>query len=76
MGQGALIAADEMLYYYNQRVQMYLISYEEGKMKEQSSFKITKGTRHHFSHPVIHSGVLYLRRGDALMAFDIRDTTP
>lgn len=74
IGQGALIAADEMLYYYNQRGQMYLISYGEGKMKEQSSFKITKGTRHHFSHPVIHRGVLYQRRGDAMMAYDIRDT--
>jgi len=76
IGQGALIAADDMLYYYNQRGQMYLISYEEGKMKEKSSFKITKGTRHHFAHPVIHKGVLYQRRGDALMAYNIRETTP
>ena len=76
MGQGALIAADEMLYYYNQRGQMYLISYDGGKMKEESSFKITKGTRHHFAHPVIHHGVLYQRRGDALMAYYIRETTP
>jgi outer membrane protein assembly factor BamB len=73
IGQGAVIAADDMLYYYNQRGQMYLISYDEGKMKELSSFKITKGTRHHFSHPVIHKGVLYQRRGEALMAYDIRE---
>ena len=71
IGQGALIAADQMLYYYNQRGQMFLLSYTEGKMKEVSSFKITKGTRHHFSHPVIHQGVLYQRRGEALMAYDI-----
>ena len=71
IGQGALIAADQMLYYYNQRGQMILLSYTEGKMKEVSSFKITKGTRHHFAHPVIHNGVLYQRRGDALMAYDI-----
>ncbi|RLD69215.1 MAG: hypothetical protein DRI98_10830, partial [Bacteroidetes bacterium] len=75
IGQGALIAADQMLYYYNQRGQMILLSYIEGKMKEVSSFKITKGTRHHFSHPVIHNGVLYQRRGDALMAYDIREGT-
>jgi len=71
IGQGALIAANQMLYYYNQRGQMFLLSYTEGKMKEVSSFKITKGTRHHFSHPVIHQGVLYQRRGEALMAYDI-----
>lgn len=71
IGQGALIAADEKLYYYNQRGQMYLLSSIQGKLQELSKFKINKGTRHHFSHPVIHRGVLYQRRGDALMAFDI-----
>ena len=76
IGQGALIAADERLYYYTQRGLMYLISYTEGKLKDLSSFKITGGTRHHFSHPVIHRGVLYQRRGDALMAFDIRLPAP
>lgn len=76
IGQGALIAADENLYYYNQRGQMYLISYSRGRLNELSSFKITKGTRHHFAHPVIHQGVLYQRRGDAMMAYDIRETTP
>jgi hypothetical protein len=60
-----------MLYYYNQRGEMKLIIYDAGKLKEISSFKITKGTQHHFSHPVIHKGVLYQRRGQALMAFDI-----
>jgi len=71
IGQGAVIAADEMLYYYNQRGEMYLISYEKGKPEMVSSFKITKGTGHHFSHPVIHQGVLFQRRGEALMAYDI-----
>lgn len=71
IGHGAVIAADEMLYYYTQRGQMKLIGYDEGKLKEISSFKITKGTSHHFSHPVIHNGVLYQRRGEALMAYDI-----
>jgi len=75
IGQGALIAADERLYYYNQRGLMYLITYAGGKLNELSTFKITKGTRHHFSHPVIHRGVLYQRRGDALMAYDIAQST-
>ncbi|MCD4710242.1 MAG: PQQ-binding-like beta-propeller repeat protein [Bacteroidales bacterium] len=71
IGHGAVIAADEMLYYYTQRGQMKLIGYDKGKLKEISSFKIIKGTSHHFSHPVIHNGVLYQRRGEALMAYDI-----
>lgn len=76
VGQGAVISADEMLYYYNQRGEMKLISALDGKMKEISSFKITQGSGHHFSHPVIHRGVLYQRRGNALMAFDIHRPNP
>ncbi len=72
IGHGAVIAADEMLYYYNQRGEVKLIEYDAGKLKEVSSFKITTGTGQHFSHPVIYGGVLYQRRGQSLMAYDIR----
>ncbi len=72
-GRGIVIAADEMLYYYNQRGIVRLISPRDGKLTEISSFKITKGTGQHFSHPVINKGILYLRRGQTLMAFDLRD---
>jgi hypothetical protein len=71
IGSGAVIAADGMLYYYNQKGEMMLLSYKEGKMQKVSSFKITKGTSQHFSHPVINKGVLYQRHGNVLMAFDI-----
>ncbi|MEN8227117.1 MAG: PQQ-binding-like beta-propeller repeat protein [Bacteroidota bacterium] len=71
-GRGIVIAADEMLYYYNQRGVLRLISPRDGKLTEISSFKITRGTGQHFSHPVIYRGVLYLRHGQVLMAFDIR----
>jgi outer membrane protein assembly factor BamB len=72
IGSGAVIAADNMLYYYNQKGEMMLLSYNEGKISKVSSFKITKGTNQHFSHPVIHNGVLYQRHGNVLMAYDIR----
>ncbi len=72
IGWGAVIAADEMLYYYNQQGELKLINYDMGRLEEISSFKIKKGTREHFSHPVIHQGVLYQRHGQVLMAFDIR----
>ena len=70
-GRGVVIEADQMLYYYNFQGDMKLISYKDGYLKEVSSFKITRGDREHFSHPVIHRGVLYLRHGSVLMAFDI-----
>lgn len=73
VGSGAIIAADKMLYYYNQRGQLSLVSYNNGKIKQESVFQITRGTKEHFSHPVIKNGVLYQRHGNVLMAFDIQD---
>jgi len=71
IGRGVVIAADGMLYYYNHQGNLKLIQVKDGKMKEISSFRISKGTKEHFSHPVIDNGILYLRHGDVLMAFNI-----
>ena len=38
-----------------------------------SRFPIRFGSKEHWSHPVISDGVLYVRRGTALAAFDIRE---
>ena len=73
IGRGVVIEADQMLYYYNFQGDLKLVSYEQGKMKELCSFKIERGEKEHFSHPVIHKGVLYLRHGSVLMAFDISE---
>jgi outer membrane protein assembly factor BamB len=72
IGRGVVIAADSMIFYYNQQGKMHLISFNDGKMKSVSSFSIERGTREHFSHPLIHDGVLYLRRGNTLMAYQIK----
>lgn len=69
---GALIMADNMIYYYNQKGEMMLVSQDNGKMKLVSSFRIKKGTGQHFSHPVIYDGILYQRRGTMIMAYDIK----
>jgi outer membrane protein assembly factor BamB len=61
-----------MIYFYNQQGKMQLIAYDQGNMKIVSSFRIENGTKEHFSHPVIHKGVLYLRRGNALMGYSIK----
>jgi len=73
IGFGTIISADNMLYYYNQRGQVLLLSFDKGKMKQESMFKIAHGTKENFSHPVIKNGILYQRHGNALMAFDIRN---
>ncbi len=47
---------------------------EAGKnFKIISSFNITKGKGRHWAHPSISNGRLYIRHGNYLMAFDIKD---
>jgi outer membrane protein assembly factor BamB len=72
IGDGALIAADGLIYYYNTGGEMYLIKSNPKKLEVISSFRITKGTKEHFSHPVINKGKLYLRRGNTILAWDIK----
>lgn len=73
LGWGAVISADDMLYYYGQNGTLSLVDFDNsGKMKTISYFKITRGEKEHFSHPVIKDGILYQRHGQVLMAFDIK----
>ncbi len=71
IGNGAVIAADGMLYYYNQAGAVMLISLERNKMEVVSKFKIKKGSDLHLAHPVIHKGKLYIRHGNVIQAFHI-----
>ena len=73
IGRGAVISADNRLYYYTQKGDMMLLSYNQGKIKKVSTFPIKEGTLQHFSHPVIYKGVLYQRHGNTLMAYDIHN---
>ena len=66
-----VISADGMLYCYSEKGTMNLIKPNPEKFELISSFHVTLGTGTHWAHPVIHDGVLYLRHGDALMAYKI-----
>jgi len=70
--QGVTIYADSLLYLYNDRGMLALAKPKGPTIEIISEQRITRGTKEHFSHPVINDGILYLRRGNSLMAFDIR----
>jgi outer membrane protein assembly factor BamB len=70
---GNTIAADGLIYYYTQNGKVNLIRPKDGKPEVISTFKITKGTKEHFSQPVIDRGRFYLRHGNVLMVYDIQD---
>ena len=68
----SVIYADGMMYVYTDRGVVYLVRPNHERLEVVSSFRVTLGTNEHWAHPVIHDGVLYIRHGDALMAYNIR----
>ncbi|TAJ11596.1 hypothetical protein DMA11_16200 [Marinilabiliaceae bacterium JC017] len=68
--RGITIYADSMLYCYNEKGKMGLVKPENLQLVSQ--FPIEKGTEEHYAHPAIRDGVLYVRHGNALMAYSIK----
>lgn len=72
MGKGSVITADEKIYFYSERQgKVALIEPSPVESKILSSFSVPLGNGPHWAHPVIRQGVLYIRHGDALMAYNI-----
>ena len=67
-----VIYADGMLYCYSETGKVYLVKPNPEKLEVISSFEVTLGTNQHWAHPVIYDGVLYIRHGDALMAYKVK----
>ncbi len=73
IGSGAVIAADGMLYYYNHGGEVMLITQDPANMEVVSKFRINVGENEHFAHPVINDGKLYVRHGNFIQAFKIKE---
>ncbi|MFC2118177.1 PQQ-binding-like beta-propeller repeat protein [Bacteroidota bacterium] len=70
--KGSIISADGLLYCYEEKYgNLALVEPTPEEFKILSSFKIDKGKGPYWSHPVIVNGVLYVRHGDFLMAYNI-----
>jgi outer membrane protein assembly factor BamB len=69
---GVVIAAGDMLYCYGERGELALVPATPEKFEPTGKFSVTLGTGPHWAHPVIRGGVLYVRHGDALMAYKIK----
>jgi len=70
-GRGATIAANGLLYCYNEQGKVALVK-TEPNMEIISQFRVKKGTKEHFAQPVINNGILYIRHGKVLLAYDIK----
>ena len=72
LGGGSVIWADGLFYCYAEKDgEIALVKAGPESFEIISKFKIPLGSKEHWAHPVIHKGILYIRHGDALMAYDI-----
>jgi outer membrane protein assembly factor BamB len=69
---GSIVHADNKLFIYGHNGRVQLFGLESGAPELNSEFRIREGSGHHFSFPVIADGVMYIRRGDALMAYAVK----
>lgn len=70
--KGTIITADGMMYAYTERGELALLRPNKGQIEVVSKTNITHGSNQHWAHLVISNGVLYVRHGNALIAYDIR----
>ncbi|MEI7896534.1 MAG: PQQ-binding-like beta-propeller repeat protein [bacterium] len=71
--KGSIIAADSMLYLYDEKNgHVALVKPDPKKFEIAGSFKVPEGKGPCWAHPEIKDGILYIRHGDVLMAYDIR----
>ena len=72
--KGSIIYADGMLYCYDENTgDVALVKPSPSRFEIVSSFRVTQGSGEHWAHPAISDGRLYIRHGDALMAYDIKN---
>ncbi|MEI8004918.1 MAG: PQQ-binding-like beta-propeller repeat protein [Bacteroidota bacterium] len=71
--KGPIISADGMLYCQEEKTgNVGLVKPDPQKFTLTSSFKAPLGKGPYWAHPSISNGILYIRHGDVLMAYDIR----
>ena len=71
-----LMVADDMLYCYEDKSgKVSLFKIDGNKIELVSSFKVNLGTGPRIAHMAISDGVLYVRHGSVLMAYDLKQRT-
>lgn len=71
--KGSIIAADGMLYLYEEKTgHVGLVKPSPEKLNVISEFKVSKGKGPFWAHPVIDKGRLFVRHGDYLAVYKIK----
>lgn len=72
IGKGVIIYADGMLYCYSEKGELALVEAKPDGFNVVSKTKVELGSAQHWAHPVINDGRLFVRHGDALIAYKIK----
>jgi len=73
VGKGSITYADGLLFMYGERSKEVGLAEVSAKRFGglAGKFKVTEGSKQHWAHPVVANGVLYIRHGDALIAYKV-----
>jgi hypothetical protein len=72
--KGPIISADGMIYIIEEKNgNVGLVKPDSQKLEVVSSFRITKGEGPYWAHPVIDKGRLFVRHGDYLAVYSIKE---
>lgn len=71
MAKGAVIAVNNQLIGYSEKGELFSAEVNPSEFKVISKAKVTLGTEQHWAHPVVDKGVLYVRHGNTLIAYNI-----
>jgi len=71
---GNIVYAGQKLFIYGHNGKVQLFNLIDGVPEFSSEMRVRDGSGPHFSFPVICGGVMYIRRGNALMAYAVGDT--
>jgi outer membrane protein assembly factor BamB len=71
IGNGVIIAANGLLYWYSQRGELALVRPTDNAFKIISETRVRQGSGQHWAHPVINDGRLFVRHGNSLIVYNI-----
>ena len=73
LAMGNVIFNDGLLYCYADNGDMILAKATPEKFDIVSKFPITLGTEQHWAHPILYKGTMYVRHGNTLMAYNVKN---
>lgn len=72
IAKGVTIYAEGMLFCYTERGELALVDATPSAFEMVSKTKVELGSAQHWAHPVINNGRLFVRHGNALIAYKIK----